>query len=375
MLTILYGLLTIISVVFAWKLMFVFKHFKMKKFISEPSLLGDIPSVSVCIPARNETAAMTECLERVIASTYPKLEIIVLDDSSADNTSYLIKAFARSGVRFVEGSPLKDGWLGKNFALQGLLHEASGSLVLFMDVDTIIQPDTIEQLVSYMRQEKATMVSVLPTRQDGWRSSVLFSTMRYFWELIIHSKSNPAASSSAWMINRHQLIKELNGFNDLKSVIQPEAILASRLSLQNKYRFLISTPMIGVSFEKKWSSQVDTSVRLLYPMVGGKLTGAFAALLLLLLLNLPILFILYGLVDGWTVTQTAALWQLSVFMAIYGIYLGTVWKRSWWAGALLWPYTIAQETVLLITSVVAYSIHNVTWKGRPVTTSLRAKKN
>ena len=40
-----------------------------------------LPSVSVCIPARNETHAMSECLESVLASDYPKLEAIVLDDT------------------------------------------------------------------------------------------------------------------------------------------------------------------------------------------------------------------------------------------------------------------------------------------------------
>src|ERR1700759_1043342 len=123
---ILYGLLILSSFYFLSKLVFAFNHFKMKTILSDSKMLKDLPSVSVCIPARNETHAMSQCLERVIASTYPKLEVIVLDDSSVDDTSVLIKAYAHAGVRFVEGSRLPKGWLGKNHALQGLLHEASG---------------------------------------------------------------------------------------------------------------------------------------------------------------------------------------------------------------------------------------------------------
>lgn len=373
-LILLFSLLTLIAVIFVLKLLYAFKHFKMKQLMSEPGMLGDIPSVSVCIPARNETFAMTQCLEHVIASTYPKLEIIVLDDSSADNTSHLIKAFAHSGVRFVEGSPLEEGWLGKNYSLQGLLNEASGTLVLFMDVDTVIKPDTIEQLVSYMRQEKASMVSVLPLRQDGWHASTLFDTMRYFWELILHRASSPAACSSAWMIRRQHLITDLNGFNGVRNVVKPEAKLAATLMQKNEYRFLIGTSLLGVSYDKKWSAQVDTSVRLLYPIVGSNIIKATVAILLLLLLNLPTLFVIYGFIGGWTIVQTVALGQLGVFIVIYGIYLTSVWKSSWWAGALLWPYTIAQELVLLLFSVIGYSRGVITWKGRPVTaTSLRVK--
>ena len=72
-LSLIYGITTVTSIVFAVKLLYSLKHFRMKKLISEPSMLRDLPSVSVCIPARNETHAMTECLEKIIASTYPKL--------------------------------------------------------------------------------------------------------------------------------------------------------------------------------------------------------------------------------------------------------------------------------------------------------------
>lgn len=346
--------------------MFAFQHFKMKKLLSAPSMLKDLPSVSVCIPARNETHAMTQCLERIISSSYPKLEIIVLDDNSADNTSTLIKAFAHAGVRFVEGTSLPDGWLGKNNALQGLLDEASGTYILYIDVDTQILPDTIGQLVSYIEQEKVSMISVLPRRQDGWRTSVVFGTLRYFWELILHRKVVPAVASSAWMIHRHTLRDQLGGFEAYKSDVQPEAKLAATLSLSNSYRFIIGTPLLGVSYEKKWLSQVQTSIRLLYPILGGRLLGNLLALIGLLILNLPLFVLVTGLFNGWSVFQTFALWQLCVFSALYGLYLDKVWQKGWWFGGIMWSYIIAQECVVLIASIYRHLSHSIVWKGRPV---------
>ncbi len=360
-------LLTLVSVFFAWKLMFAFKNFKMKKLLSAPSMLNDLPSVSVCIPARNETHAMTQCLERVIASRYPKLEIIVLDDSSGDNTSTLIKAFAHAGVRFVEGSPLPDGWLGKNHALQALLDEASGSYLLYLDVDTQIMPDTIGQLVAYAQQEKVSMVSVLPWRQDGWRGSVLFGTLRYFWELILHRPSAPAVASSAWMIHRHTLRDALGGFEPYQRDIQPEAKLAAALMARHSYRFIISTPLLGISYEKKWSSQVETSIRLLFPVLGGRFASYFLALVGLLLLNLPALVLVAGLFSDWTILQTMALWQLCVYGSLYSLYLDKVRQEGWWLGVILWPLIIAQEFVILVISINRHLRHKVMWKGRPIT--------
>lgn len=98
--------------------------------LTEVSTTG--PSVSVCIPARNETHAMTQCLERVLASDYEKLEVIVFDDNSADDTSVLVKSFAHAGVRFIPGKKLPEGWLGKNHALEVLAQEASGTYIIFL---------------------------------------------------------------------------------------------------------------------------------------------------------------------------------------------------------------------------------------------------
>lgn len=363
----LFALLTLIAVIFALKLMFAFGHFKMKPLSGPPDALRDLPSVSVCIPARNETHAMTQCLERAIASTYPKLEIIVLDDGSGDDTSSLIKSFAHAGVRFVEGLPLPVGWLGKNYALQGLLNEASGSYILYMDVDTQLAPETIGQLVTYIKRANVAMLSVLPQRLDGWRASILFGTMRYFWELILHRTKAPAVASSAWLIDRHILRDQLGGFVAHKDNVQPEAKLAAELMKQHGYRFLIGTSELGVSYEKKWSSQVETSIRLLFPILGGHLVGNLLALIGLLLLNLPGLALLASCLTGWTIIQVMALWQLCVFMALYGLYLDRVWQRGWWLGMLLWPVVIAQETIILIISMKHYLRHSVTWKGRPIT--------
>src|ERR1700757_357867 len=116
-------LTAVIDIFVLMKLQKAFAMFKMS--VSADQADKDLPTVSVCISARNETHAMTQCLERVVASEYPKLEVIVLDDGSRDDTLLLIKSFAFAGVRFIEGKPLPEGWLGKNYAQSILANEAS----------------------------------------------------------------------------------------------------------------------------------------------------------------------------------------------------------------------------------------------------------
>lgn len=328
----------------------------------------EAPSVSVCIPARNEMHAMSQCLESVLASDYKKLEIVVYDDSSADDTSILVKSFAHAGVRFVPGGDLPDGWLGRNHAFDVLAREASGTYLVFLDVDTLIKPTTISQLVGYMMTENVTMASVLPARTDTGRASTLFGHLRYFWEIVLARTAAPATSSALWMIRRRELLDQLGGFAPHHDEVRPEAHIAAMLG-SSQYHCLIATKTLGVTYEKRWSSQVETSRRLLLPMLGGAWYGALGGVVVLALLNIPSLALLSGLIVGWGAVQTLSLVLLIAGMLVYGLYLSRMWYSRQWLGALLWPYSIMQELILFVSSVLGYARHTITWKGRSVTAS------
>jgi len=87
----------------------------------------ELPTITVAIPARNETKDLQQCLVDLIASDYPKLEILVLDDcSQLKRTPQIIKEFAHAGVRFIQGQEPRETWLPKNQAYDRLAHEARG---------------------------------------------------------------------------------------------------------------------------------------------------------------------------------------------------------------------------------------------------------
>lgn len=360
-------LLIAVAILVLWRLWRAFALYKMRK---NYAVAPDSPSVSVCIPARNEMHALTQCLEKVLASDYEKLEILVFDDSSADDTSILIRSFAHAGVRFVPGTHLPDGWLGKNHALEVLAQEASGTFVVFMDVDTQIEPSTISKLVAFAVAEQLEMTSVIPRRADAWRGSVLFGTLRYFWQVVMPGAHWPATSSALWMIRRKTLTETFGGLVQFSSSVEPEAHIARRLG--ETYRCLLSSAQLEVNFEKKWRSQCETSRRLLYPQFGGKWWSAPAGVLVLMTLNLPTFFMISAIFTGWTAIHTISLVVLLAFIMQYGLYLTRLWATGWWLGMLLWPYVIFQELVLFILSVANYWLGTVTWKGRSVTAAKAA---
>ncbi len=339
-------------------------NFKAPLRKSELGREVDLPSVTVCIPARNEQHALTDCLEKVIASKYEKLEIIVLDDVSGDDTSALIKSFASEGVRFIKGKALPGGWLGKNHALQGLLQEASGTYILFMDVDTRLSSDAIENMVRYAVSHGTAMVSVLPRREDGARFSVAASPLRYFWELMFNRQLWPSTASNAWLIRRKVLNDRFDGFTSLKNAIQPESKIAAELTTTNDYHFLIGTHNFGVSYEKKWRSQLVTSVRLLYPLLNKDWALAVLALMDLLLLLLPFVVLASLLFVSFHPVHLLAFILVVASYALYAGYTRRVWAKGWIIGTIIWPALVIQEIILVISSVYQYRRKTVTWKGR-----------
>jgi hypothetical protein len=82
----------------------------------------ELPSVSVLVPARNETDDLERCLQALTASDYPKLEVLVYDDCSATRrTPDIIRSFAHQGVRFIQGDvPDETRWLAKNYSYSRL---------------------------------------------------------------------------------------------------------------------------------------------------------------------------------------------------------------------------------------------------------------
>lgn len=361
---VLMSLSSAITVAFTMRTVAAHRRYSYKNPAS-PDDFGDLLSVSVCIAARNETHALAQSLERVLKSDHKKLEILVLDDSSIDDTSLIIKSFANAGVRFIAGGALPNGWLGKNHAYQTLLREASGDYVLFLDVDTTIKTSTIRQLVQFAVSQKIDMVSVLPRREDSYRASAVLGTMRYFWELILSRTTNPPASGALWLVRRSTMLQAPYELTAYPLSVRPEHHLATLFHGEKSYGYLVGTTLLGVGFEKRIRSQYDTAVRLYYPLAGKSVAVAVAYMGALVGLLVP-----FAVLFAWPFQpeQYILWWAITA----YAIILITFWfstRRTYGRVSrqfriVLWPFLVFQELVLLIASVIAYGRGTVSWKGR-----------
>jgi len=109
-------------------------------------------------------------------TTYPNLELIVVDDSSTDGTAQIAREAAQRDprARFIKSPPLPDGWFGKQWACATGARVARGSVLQFTDADTVHGPDLVTRSMNAMRRTRAQLFSVAGRQELGG-----------FWEKVI----------------------------------------------------------------------------------------------------------------------------------------------------------------------------------------------
>jgi hyaluronan synthase len=118
------------------------------------------PLLTVVIPAYNEGAMVEQSIESVANARYPRerLEILVVDDGSTDDTWQYIERAARRHPSLV--TPLKlDRNQGKRAALATGFRRARGSVLVTIDSDSVIEPDTLLAMAGPFRDAKVGAVA------------------------------------------------------------------------------------------------------------------------------------------------------------------------------------------------------------------------
>ena len=103
------------------------------------------PKVSVLIAAHNEAEVIAAKLENTLALDHPPdlLEILVGSDGSTDGTDAIVSSYVSRGVR-LSAAPRA----GKVGVLNRLARQASGSVFLFTDANTMLAPDALGRLLA-----------------------------------------------------------------------------------------------------------------------------------------------------------------------------------------------------------------------------------
>lgn len=346
------------------------------KHTRKPMLNGPgvaLPSLSVLIPARNETTDLEACLQSLSASTYPKLEIIVLDDCSQDKrTPEIIRGFAHAGVQFLAGSPPPEAWLAKNHAYDQLTAAANGELLLFCGVDTRFEPDSLTVLVRTLLQKNKHMISVIPRNvlpHNRGLTSWFLQANRYAWELTLPRQllKRPPVLSTCWLITKETLEKA-GGFAAVRRKGVPESYFARfTASESDGYSFLQSDDDIGVTSEKGPAEQRATAIRTRYLQLHRR--PELAALISLLefsVLVWPFVMAVAGALRGQWLLVAVTIVSALINSIVYAKLVNLTYRRFIAKGLWLLPMAALYDIGLLNYSMWLYEFSEVIWKGRNV---------
>lgn len=360
----------VVAVVLLWS---VLRTLRKTAWPSTETHLSDreLPTVTVAIPARNETEDLQHCLETIIASDYPKLEVIVLDDcSQLKRTPEIIKQFAHDGVRFVQGNEPEDTWLPKNQAYARLAAEASGEYILFCGVDVRFERQTIRTLLTVMQSRQKQMMCIVPRRQiTAYGHMSLIQAMRYWWELVPPRRSfqRPPVISSCWIIKRAAL-RKAGGFAAVSRSIMPEAHFAKSLLAVDGYSFVRSTDGLGISSNKAVADQRNTAIRMRYPQLHRRPEQvAMLSFLESMFLLAPFVLTVTGFwITIGPMAHGLAAGASLVLIAVYCCSSLSTRVNSWWFALIGQPLAVLTDIVLLHYSMYKYEFSRVDWKGRNV---------
>ena len=136
------------------------------------------PSVSVCIPVRNESHNIGTLLESLRFQNYHHFDVHVLDDHSEDETVRIVQSFREDfseKLHLHEGKEKPEGWLGKTWACHQLGKKADGDILLFLDADTELKPGSLQGITAAFDHYQTDMVTVWPYQKTEtfWEKAVI----------------------------------------------------------------------------------------------------------------------------------------------------------------------------------------------------------
>ncbi len=136
--------------------------------------LNKLPKVSILVPVYNEEETVGESIKSLEKVDYPKdkLEIVIINDGSTDNTSEIVKKYTHNkNIIFIDNKKNK----GKAACLNQGIINSTGKFIACMDADSDVSPDIIKKTIPYFKDEKmgAVTVTVEVKNPETWLEKII----------------------------------------------------------------------------------------------------------------------------------------------------------------------------------------------------------
>jgi len=206
---------------------------------SKLKIKGYSPKVSIIIPTYNRSNLVKKAVNSVLRQTLEKLELIIVDDGSTDNTARIIKQISDKRIRYIYK---KNGGVSSARNL-GIL-ACRGEDIAFLDDDDIMPEDYLQTMVHHLDEKKeygiafALFINVDSNgrKKEGFGSEwyISGSLTRFFFDRI------PQIPSA--IVCRKSLLKKFYFDEQLKESEDSDFFL--RISTKTKFLFVPGVTLI-----------------------------------------------------------------------------------------------------------------------------------
>jgi glycosyltransferase involved in cell wall biosynthesis len=163
------------------------------------------PLISILIPAYNAQQWIADTIASALAQTWPRKEIIIVDDGSSDGTLEIADQFASKAVQVVR-QPNQGVSVARNTALS----ISQGHYIQWLDADDLLAPDKIERQARKLDEiaSKRTLLSgawgsfMFRQRKAQFVRTPLWSDLTPVEWLILKMGNNLQMQTDNWLVSR-----------------------------------------------------------------------------------------------------------------------------------------------------------------------------
>jgi cellulose synthase/poly-beta-1,6-N-acetylglucosamine synthase-like glycosyltransferase len=124
--------------------------------------------ISILIPAHNEEKSIAACVESCLAQTRTPDEIIVVNDSSTDQTAQILKKFG-SKIKVINNVSRHN----KSYAQEKGLEYVTGDIFVSTDADTILDSRFVELIENDFQDNRvAAVAGYVRSRRYNWLTNI-----------------------------------------------------------------------------------------------------------------------------------------------------------------------------------------------------------
>ncbi|MGC8659570.1 MAG: glycosyltransferase [Desulfomonilaceae bacterium] len=291
------------------------------------------PLVSIIVPAHNEQDMISACINSIIDQDYPNLEIICVDDRSADRTAQIVSEIfgGRTNCKLVSIKERLSGWTGKCHALNEAVRHAKGEWFAFVDADSSLHKSAVKQCINEALRRKVNLVTLSPMfiLNSFWERALVPTFAAMAAILFPFSKVNdplsPVATANGMFLVISRLAYEkIGGHCNVKHLAVEDIGIGKRVKaaglgiLFANGRNLLKTRMYTDFYEI-----LDGWTRILSAAMNYRLPVVLKYLAMHILVSLPVFTIAVILYSQAAATIWPSLWFLAPLVCFVQMSVGS----------------------------------------------------